>query len=321
MTSIITRFTLPHGSQLCLTQGDITEFRGCAIVNAADTKCLYGKGVDGAINKAGGPALIEARKKLAVVQGKDVRCPVGEAVATIGGNLTVSWVIHAVGPNFNPKAQWVQKVAPDGEALLFSAYTNAMRRAQEKGCKRVAFSLLSAGFFRGPKPLTDVLAIAVRAIRHGAYPGLEEAHLVSLNGGELRPLKQACSSIGLAPSAGGSGGSAGSSGSGGISNHRGGGSTVGGPAGGSSRDAAAGGSRSGGTSHGGSGSGDLRSFFSSGGGGSSSSAKRTAAVATVAGVSGEAPIELGSDGDTEEDEPSTKKARTRGPMGETLVID
>ena len=75
------------------------------------------------------------------------------------------------------------------------------------------------------------------------------------------------------------------------------------------------------STHGGSGSGDLRSFFSGGGGGSSSSAKRTAAVATVAGVSGEAPIELGSDGDTEEDEPSTKKARTRGPMGETLVID
>jgi O-acetyl-ADP-ribose deacetylase (regulator of RNase III) len=170
MTTTVARYQLPHGA-LCVSKGNLVAFDGCAIVNAADTKCLYGKGVDGAVNKAGGPALIEARKQLPVRAGtRDVRCPVGDAVVTVGGNLRCRHVIHAVGPNFNPKAQWVQKVAPDGEEKLHSAYLSAMHRAKEHGVRTLAFSLLSAGFFRGvraraqpsPHPSASALCRASR---------------------------------------------------------------------------------------------------------------------------------------------------------------
>jgi O-acetyl-ADP-ribose deacetylase (regulator of RNase III) len=205
MTSVKARYALPDGASLCISQGNIVAFSGDAIVNAADTKCIYGKGVDGAINKAGGPGLIAARKALPVVAGTDVRCPVGAAVATSAGNgsLRVTWVIHAVGPNFNPKAKWVQRLAPNGEELLYSAYTASMQRAREKGCATICFSLLSAGFFRGPKPLHDVLCIACRAILAASYPGLRECHLLAFGEpnrpatNDVRTLKQAASDAGL----------------------------------------------------------------------------------------------------------------------------
>jgi hypothetical protein len=92
-------------------------------------------------------------------------CAAGEARSTVGGQLPVKYVIHAVGPNFNPKANWVQQVAPNGDQLLYDAYAASMRCAKERGCATVCFSLLSAGFFRGSRPLHEVLVIAVRAIR------------------------------------------------------------------------------------------------------------------------------------------------------------
>ena len=79
MTAVKARFTLSHG-ELCVSQGNIVQFSGDAIVNAADHKCIYGKGVDGAINKVGGAALVAARRELPVVAGtRETRCPVGEA--------------------------------------------------------------------------------------------------------------------------------------------------------------------------------------------------------------------------------------------------
>ena len=110
------QFRLVDATTLCVSQGNIVAFDGDAIVNAADTKCLYGKGVDGAINQAGGPQLIAARKSLPVVAGTtNVRCPVGEARTTIAGSMRAAWVIHAVGPNFNPKANFVQPVRAAAE--------------------------------------------------------------------------------------------------------------------------------------------------------------------------------------------------------------
>ena len=179
MTAVKARFTLSHG-ELCVSQGNIVQFSGDAIVNAADHKCIYGKGVDGAINKAGGAALVAARRELPVVAGtRETRCPVGEARWTTAGALPCKIVIHAVGPNFNPKAQFVQPVAPNGEELLYEAYAASMRLARERRCASVCFSLLSCGFFRGSKPLQEVLSVACRAIRDGAYEGLEAAHLLA----------------------------------------------------------------------------------------------------------------------------------------------
>lgn len=204
MTAVKASFDLPFG-KLCISQGNIVNFHGDAIVNAADHKCIYGKGVDGAINKAGGSALVAARRALPIVAGtRETRCPVGEARSTVGGQLPVKYVIHAVGPNFNPKANWVQQVAPNGDQLLYDAYAASMRCAKERGCATVCFSLLSAGFFRGSRPLHEVLVIAVRAIRAEAYPGLREAHLLAFsaqpNGPEasdVKTLRQAASSVGL----------------------------------------------------------------------------------------------------------------------------
>ena len=191
------RFPLPHG-ELVITKGDIVRFRGDAIVNAADTKCVHGKGVDGAINRAGGAELIAERQRLPVLEGTRTRCRVGGAVVTGSGRLrSVRHVIHAVGPNFNPAAARVQPVAQDGDALLRSAYTEAMRRADETGCRTLAFSLLSAGYFRGRRPLAEVLLIAVEAIRDAAYPGLVEAHLVTFSGGERGALRAAAVAAGL----------------------------------------------------------------------------------------------------------------------------
>ena len=64
---------------------------------------------------------------------RDTRCPVGEARWTVAGALPVRIVIHAVGPNFNEKAAWVQRVAPNGDELLYAAYAASMRIAKEQG--------------------------------------------------------------------------------------------------------------------------------------------------------------------------------------------
>ena len=216
MTAIKARFTLPHGASLCVSQGNIVKFRGDAIVNAADHKCIYGKGVDGAINAAGGPALLAARRALPIVPGtSETRCPVGEARWTIAGNLRdLKGVIHTVGPNFNPKAQWVQKVVSNGDDLLYNAYASSMKVAKANNCKTVAFSLLSAGFFRGSKPMQDVLTIACRALRDHAYDGLQEAHLLAFGQpnapetNDCQALIRAASSIGLKRGGSGSGAAA-----------------------------------------------------------------------------------------------------------------
>ena len=207
----VSRFALPHGATLCVTLGSVVEFRCDAIVNAADTKCIKGKGVDGAINEKGGAVLLAARKALPIVEQPNVRCPVGEARITIGGGLPAKWCIHAVGPNFNPKAARTQPVAPNGDQLLRAAYLSSMHLARDKRCETVAFSLLSSSYFRGDaKPLHDVVATGVAAIRDGAYPGLREVHLMAFKDHEARACRQAAAGL-LASVAAGAAGSPSSS--------------------------------------------------------------------------------------------------------------
>ena len=210
-TTVAHRFALPHGATLCVTLGSVVEFRCDAIVNAADTKCIKGKGVDGAINEKGGAVLLAARKALPIVEQPNVRCPVGEARITIGGGLPAKWCIHAVGPNFNPKAARTQPVAPNGDQLLRAAYLSSMHLARDKRCETVAFSLLSSSYFRGDaKPLHDVVATGVAAIRDGAYPGLREVHLMAFKDHEARACRQAAAGL-LASVAAGAAGSPSSS--------------------------------------------------------------------------------------------------------------
>ena len=125
-------------------------------------------GVDGAITSAGGDLLAEKREALPCLEGSDWRrCNTGDAVVTSGGpfgSLRCDAVIHAVGPNYHSLPDGEGDELERGDALLRSAYVNSMLRAKEEGCKTIAFSLLSAGIFRGRQSLDTILAISVSAV-------------------------------------------------------------------------------------------------------------------------------------------------------------
>ena len=149
-----------------LVQGDITEQAVDAIVNAANSSLLGGGGVDGAIHRKGGPAILEECRALRSSRFAD-GLPAGDAVATTAGNLAAQWVIHTVGPVFDP--------GRDQSASLRSCYTRALAVADELDASTVAFPLVSAGAYGWP--LEDAVAQALRAMRE-AETGVEEARLV-----------------------------------------------------------------------------------------------------------------------------------------------
>ncbi|MBS1688181.1 MAG: O-acetyl-ADP-ribose deacetylase [Bacteroidetes bacterium] len=132
-----------------LVQGDITKLEVDAIVNAANTSLLGGGGVDGAIHRAGGKAILEDCIKIRNQQGG---CKVGEAVITTAGNLPASYVIHTVGPVWNGG----QRSEHD---LLANAYRNSLARAEELKAKTVAFPNISTGIYHFPKDRAAQIAI------------------------------------------------------------------------------------------------------------------------------------------------------------------
>jgi O-acetyl-ADP-ribose deacetylase (regulator of RNase III) len=137
-----------------LVQGDITRQSVDAIVNAANSSLLGGGGVDGAIHRRGGPAILEECRKLRASRyGKGL--PTGHAVATTAGDLDARWVIHTVGPVFS--------VTEDRSALLASCYRESLRVADELGARTVAFPAISTGVYR--YPMEDAARIAVDTVR------------------------------------------------------------------------------------------------------------------------------------------------------------
>jgi O-acetyl-ADP-ribose deacetylase (regulator of RNase III) len=147
-------------------QGDITEQRVDAIVNAANSSLLGGGGVDGAIHRRGGPEILaECRQLRAGHLGGGL--PTGQAVATTAGRLPARWVIHTVGP--------VYATSEDRSALLRSCYSESLRIADELGAESVAFPLISAGVYRWP--LQDAVVQAITAVR-GADTKVSEVRLV-----------------------------------------------------------------------------------------------------------------------------------------------
>ena len=182
--------SLPCGALLIISQGSVIDFTGDALVNAANEYCLGGGGVDGAVNAAGGWRLQDARYALPLVPAGDgaggglVRCPTGTAVATIGGDLAVDTVIHAVGPDY----RMFTREPKVGDALLESAYKSALQVARSRQVTTLASSLLSSAIYRGKRPLLHVLRIAVRAVRDTAGNGLREVHLVAFTQDELETL-------------------------------------------------------------------------------------------------------------------------------------
>lgn len=162
-----------HGVKLTAAQGSVVTFSGGAIVNAANEGCLGGGGVDGAINRAGGPKLHEAREALPYVDARSgVRCFTGHATSTVAGELPCDYVIHAVGPNYRD----YESIA-DADALLYRAYHSSVLEALALGVSDVAFCLLSAGIFRGRRSLKDVLRVGVLAASAAAASVGEESQL------------------------------------------------------------------------------------------------------------------------------------------------
>ncbi len=134
--------------------GDITEQDADAVVNAANSTLFGGGGVDGAIHRRGGPAVLAACQEIrrtAWPQG----LPAGQAVATEAGDLPARWVIHTVGPVHDP--------TQDRSAVLASAYRRSLEVAAEIGAASVAFPAISTGAYGWP--MVDAARIAVQAVQ------------------------------------------------------------------------------------------------------------------------------------------------------------
>ncbi len=139
---------------ITLVLGDITEQRTDAIVNAANSSLLGGGGVDGAIHRRGGPAILAACRELRA-GAYPGGLPVGQAIATTAGDLPAKWVIHTVGP--------VYTADEDRSHLLASCYRESLRVAGELGARSIAFPAVSAGIFGWP--VADAARVALAAVR------------------------------------------------------------------------------------------------------------------------------------------------------------
>ncbi|QHL88942.1 O-acetyl-ADP-ribose deacetylase [Nibribacter ruber] len=153
---------MPHSHRIHLMQSDITKVNTDAIVNAANTSLLGGGGVDGAIHRAGGPAILAECRQIVARQGG---CKTGEAVITTGGNLPASYVIHTVGPVWNGG----HKNEP---ALLANCYRHSLELAEKHGIKTVAFPNISTGIYGYPKDQAAHIAVSTVQdfLQHHALP-------------------------------------------------------------------------------------------------------------------------------------------------------
>jgi O-acetyl-ADP-ribose deacetylase (regulator of RNase III) len=141
-------------TRILLLQGDITTQHVDAIVNAANSSLMGGGGVDGAIHRRGGRAIIEECRRLrATTLPRGL--PPGHAVATTAGELNARWVIHTVGP--------VYSTNEDRSNILASCHAESLRVAVELGARTIAFPAISTGVYG--YPLDDAAVVAVRAVR------------------------------------------------------------------------------------------------------------------------------------------------------------
>lgn len=139
-------------TKVSIVQGDITRQTTDAIVNAANPGLMGGGGVDGAIHRAGGPAILEECKQIVSKQG---RLPTGKAVITTGGNLKARYVIHTVGP--------VWHGGDSNEAdLLSSAYRESLKVAAKHNLTSVSFPSISTGVYG--YPVSEASRVAVKAV-------------------------------------------------------------------------------------------------------------------------------------------------------------
>jgi len=179
------------GTRLVLIRGDITEQPVDAVVNAANSSLLGGGGVDGAIHRRGGPAILEACRGLRETRYPD-GLPTGEAVATTAGELPARHVVHTVGPVWHGGSR--------GEVvLLAAAYRNSLEVALGVGARSVAFPSISTGAYGYPVVAAARTAIATVLEFVRAHAGaFEEIRLVLFSAADFDAYARALDASGAA---------------------------------------------------------------------------------------------------------------------------
>jgi O-acetyl-ADP-ribose deacetylase (regulator of RNase III) len=166
-----------------LVVGDITDQDVDAVVNAANPTLLGGGGVDGAIHRAGGPAILEECRGLG-------GCEPGDAKPTGGGNLPARYVFHAVGP--------IWRGGSEGEEeLLASCHRRAIELAHEHGCRSVAFPAISTGAYGFPVELAAPVAVRATQEALATHPSVELARFVFRDEATLAPYRAAAEKSGV----------------------------------------------------------------------------------------------------------------------------
>ena len=146
------REVMINQTRLSVIQGDITKQVTDAIVNAANPGLMGGGGVDGAIHRGGGPAILEECRQIVARQG---RLPTGKAVITTAGNLGAKYVIHTVGPIWHGGNR-------SEAALLDSAYRESLKLAAAHNLTSVSFPSISTGVYG--YPVAEASKVAIKAV-------------------------------------------------------------------------------------------------------------------------------------------------------------
>ncbi|UCG83321.1 MAG: O-acetyl-ADP-ribose deacetylase [Dehalococcoidia bacterium] len=168
-------------TRLSITQGDITGQPTDAIVNAANSGLMGGGGVDGAIHRAGGPAILDECRQIRAERG---RLPAGQAVITTGGDLKARYVIHTVGPIWHGGSS--------GEAeLLASAYRESLKLAVIRSLKSVSFPSISTGAYGYPVEPAARIALQTVIEFLNKDESLDEVIFVLYDSGTHRTYEQA----------------------------------------------------------------------------------------------------------------------------------
>ncbi len=158
------------GGRVTVKVGDITQEAVDAVVNAANGTLMGGGGVDGAIHRAGGPAIMEECRNIRATRYPD-GLPTGGAVITTAGRMPARHVIHTVGPVYGSGG-------PDRAEELARCYRNSLEIAAEEGLAKVAFPAISTGIYG--YPMEEAAAVSSLAIQEAlrSFPSIEEVRLV-----------------------------------------------------------------------------------------------------------------------------------------------
>ena len=167
---------MASAERIVLVQGDITKQEVDAIVNAANSSLLGGGGVDGAIHRAGGPAILEECRRLG-------GCDTGDAKPTTAGDLPARHVIHTVGP------VWQGGEAGEDE-FLASCHRRSLEVAAELACRTVAFPAISTGIYGYPVERAAPVALETTREELAKHPQIEEVRFVLFSDEHLEAFQQ-----------------------------------------------------------------------------------------------------------------------------------